>query len=124
MSTTSLPLFDTRLASHAHVRLSKNETWARILEYAELRGRLGFTADELAAAWGCSHNHVAPRICELSESGDLVLTGERRRTRSGFFAGVYVAKQFPQQRRADPAAPAEDYRLFPDDAPPRHLDLG
>lgn len=115
----------TSLASHTHVQPSKNETWERILAYAEGRGCRGFTADELADAWGCSHNHVAPRISELSESGYLILNGERRRTRSGCLARVFVARQFAHARRADP--PAESDRLFPDllpeDDTPRHLDL-
>ncbi len=74
MSSTSLPLFDTRQAAHAKLTPSKQEVYARILGFARWRGQRGFTADELAAAWGCSHNHVAPRIPELKKLGQLVPT--------------------------------------------------
>ncbi len=47
-----------------------------------------FTADELAAAWRCNPNHVAPRISELLTLGRLVETGARRKTRSGHWAAV------------------------------------
>jgi hypothetical protein len=93
----------------------------RILAFALECGRHGFIADELEAAWGCSHNHTSPRIAELLADGELIPTGERRRTRSGSTAHVFVAKQFAEQL-SDP--PAQDLRLFLDDAPPRHLDLG
>jgi hypothetical protein len=104
MATTSLPLFDTRLASHAHVRPSKQDTYARVLAYAELCGSRGFTADEVAVDFGCNHNHTSPRIGELVRTGELIITGRRRPTRSGCLARVFVAKQFPQERRADPPA--------------------
>jgi hypothetical protein len=94
MTSTSLPLFDTREAAHVQVRPTKQDTYARILAYADLRGRRGFTADEATADFGCSHNHVAPRITEPSDAGELVLTGERRRTRSNCLARVFVARQF------------------------------
>jgi hypothetical protein len=121
-SSTWLPLFDTRQAAHAQVQPTKQDTYARILAYAEQRGLHGFTADEAADDFGCSHNHSPPRIGELIRAGELIPTGQRRPTRSGCLARIFIARQFAQQRRVDP--PAEDYRLFPDDAPPRHLDLG
>lgn len=124
MATTSLPLFDTSSAAHARIAPAKAAIRKRILDFAIERGRRGFTADELAAAWNCSHNHSSPRIAELVADGQLIPTGERRRTRSGCTAHVFVARRFAQQLSADPPAPAEDYRLFPDDVPPRHLDLG
>jgi hypothetical protein len=102
------PLFDaqdTRLAAHAHVLATKRETYSRILEHAEQCGRLGFTADELTADWGCSPNHTAPRVTELVASGALVKTEERRPTRSGCLARVYVAKRFalqPPRRNSQP----------------------
>ena len=123
MATTSLPLFDTQPAAHIQVRPRKRDTYARILTYAEQRGPRGFTADQAAVEFDCSHNHTSPRIGELVRAGELIITGRRRPTRSGCLARVFVARQFAQQRSADPPAPAEDYRLFPDDVPPRHPDL-
>jgi hypothetical protein len=124
MATTSLPLFDTQLAAHAQVRPSKRDTYARILTYAEQCGPRGFTSDEAAVDFDCSHNHMSPRIGELVRSGELIITGRCRPTRSGCLARVFVARQFPTQRRADLPEPAKNYRLFPDDVPSRHLDLG
>jgi hypothetical protein len=88
---------DTRLAAHASVLPTKRETYARILEHAEQCGWHGCTSDALAEAWECSHNHVAPRIVELVAPGHLVKTEERRQTRSGRMARVYVAKRFAPQ---------------------------
>lgn len=102
------------LAAHARVEPTKTEVWARILAFAIQGGPRGFTCDELTAAWGCSPNHVAPRCTELLASGDLVRTTRRRDTRAGCPAAVLVAKQFA----------TETDRLFADDAPLRHLDLG
>jgi hypothetical protein len=112
-ASTSLPLFDTREAAHAQVRPSKRANYARILDYAAQCASRGFTADEVAVDFGCSYNHTSPRIGELVRAGELIVTGRRRRTRSGCLARVYVAKQFAQQRRADAPAPAEDL-LFPE----------
>jgi hypothetical protein len=103
---------DTRNAAHDRVQPTKSEVWARILSFAASQGTVGLTADELADLWQCSHNHVAPRISELYDSGDLVVTDERRPTRTGCLARVYVAKQFAPK-------PAEMKSLFGDISPDR-----
>jgi hypothetical protein len=51
----------------------------------------GFTADELCVWFGVQHNTIAPRVCELSQSGQIVDGNKRRKTRSGKSAAVYVA---------------------------------
>ena len=117
MICTPLPLFDIREAAHAQVQPTAQQTRARIMAYARQCGSRGLTADEVAVDFDCSHNHNSPRIGELVRAGELIITGRRRQTRSGCLARVFVAKQVAQQ-------PVEDYRLFPDDAPPRHLDFG
>lgn len=95
MTSMSLPLpFDTRRAAHERISPAKQEIYRRILGFAHWNGHRGFTADELAVSWGCSHNHVAPRICELNKSGKLVATSRTRRTRTGSPARVYVAPEF------------------------------
>ena len=85
---------DTRRDAHARVEPTKAETCARIILFAIGRGTSGLTADELAEAWNCSHNHVAPRISELKASGLLVETDDTRLTRAGSRARVLVARQF------------------------------
>ena len=67
----------------------KEKVRLRILDFVRERGDNGATADEVAAAWDCSHNHVAPRISELQDDGRLV-PRHRRKTRSGRNARVYV----------------------------------
>ncbi len=105
---------DTRRAAHGRVEPTKAQTCAQIMLFATARETYGLIADELADAWQCSHNHVAPRITELKAAGLLVETGRTRLTRAGSPARVLVAKQFA----------TETDRLFPNDAPLRHLDLG
>jgi hypothetical protein len=92
-SRTSLPLFETRQAAHARVAPTKQQH-DRILSFAHDRGPRRFTADELTAAWGCSHNHSSPRITELVKAGKLVATKRRRPTRTGGPACVLVLPEF------------------------------
>jgi hypothetical protein len=68
---------------------AKEKVRLQILDFIRERGDNGATADEVAAAWDCSHNHVAPRISELQDDGRLV-PRHRRKTRSGRNARVYV----------------------------------
>jgi predicted ArsR family transcriptional regulator len=49
----------------------------------------GITADELAIAWRCTHNHAAPRLTHLKQHGQIVDSGERRMTRAGRTAIVW-----------------------------------
>lgn len=98
-------LFDTARAAHATVAPTKAQTCEAIMAFAIQCGELGFIADELAAAWNCSHNHVAPRISELLRVGCLRPTGRTRRTRAGCLARVLVAAQFVARSQSDdPAA--------------------
>ena len=103
------------LAAHARVEPTAQHTGSQIIALATQRGYHGITADEVTAPWGCSPNHVAPRITELKKSGLLVRTNRTRPTQTGSPARVLVATQF---------ANIPEERLFPDDAPLRHLDLG
>lgn len=74
--------------------LQKDEIRATVMQFAIGQGARGITADEVAAAWDCSPNHVAPRITELKAKGHLVDSGDKRATRSGKFAAVLIAKRF------------------------------
>jgi hypothetical protein len=97
MSSRPFPLFDTRQAAHARVAPTKQETYRRILGFARWRGQQGITADELTAAWGCDHNHVAPRISELKKLGLLIPTKRTRPTRTGSPARVFVLPEFADE---------------------------
>jgi hypothetical protein len=68
---------------------AKEQVRLQIIDFIRKQRGNGATADEVAAAWDCSHNHVAPRISELQDDGRLV-PRHRRKTRSGRYARVYV----------------------------------
>jgi len=127
------------LAAHASVQPTKRETCRRILAYGRWCGLRGFTTDQLAAEWGCDHNHVAPRVTELFRAGDLIITEKRRATRSGCLARVYVLSQktsdHPRttddrsvpddaQSRSAEDPPTDRELPFGDSAPERHRDDG
>lgn len=77
----------------AYRMASTNAATIRELVYAHAlaRGERGITADEIAELWGCSPNHVAPRISELKKAGRLVRSEQTRKTRAGCAARVLVA---------------------------------
>jgi hypothetical protein len=67
--------------------------WQRkVYDLAQSLGIYGITADEAAAHFNVGHNTVAPRISELQEEGWLFKTKERRKTRSGCWARVLLAR--------------------------------
>jgi hypothetical protein len=70
-----------------------------VLQFFARRAAHGAIADEIAAAWKCDHNHVAPRCTELLKLGYLALVIEpkpsgignrvkRRATRKGRTARI------------------------------------
>ena len=78
-------------AANLAISASKEVVRKRVLEFAAGRGERGITADEVAEAFHCTHNHVAPRISELRTMGLLLPSDHRRATRSGCTARVLVA---------------------------------
>jgi len=82
-------------SQEANVSIAKNKEAVRmeVFEWAKKQGSKGITADETAAHFNCTHNHVAPRIAELKAMKVLVRSGERRKTRTGRMAAVLVVKQ-------------------------------
>lgn len=79
------------VAANLRAEPTKRATREEIYAFALARGDHGVTADEIAARWGTSHNHVAPRVTEMKLSGRLVPTTRRRATRSGCLARVLIA---------------------------------
>mgnify|MGYP000736604460 CR=1 FL=1 len=77
-------------AAHSDVLPSKADTRQQIMDYARHKKGVGVTADEVAAAFGCTHGHVSPRISELCRSGQLVRSTARRKTRAGSTARVLL----------------------------------
>ena len=65
----------------------------RILGEIQVRGSFGATCDELEQAFGMSHQTVSARCRELNMTGKTKDSGQRRPTRSGRKAIVWVAKE-------------------------------
>ena len=115
-----------RAVVHAYIRKSRYE---------------GTTDDAMSEALGLPHHSVAPRRTGLEDDGlvsklfDSDGQRVRRKTRSGCWAGVYVALEFAPRTSAAPkptmvheppaliaSAPTET--LFGDLAPEDHRDFG
>lgn len=65
----------------------------RIMAEIQVRGSFGATCDELEQAFGMSHQTVSARCRELNMTGKTRDSGQRRPTRSGRKAIVWVAKE-------------------------------
>ena len=101
---------DTSRAAAAQV--SDVET-IRQQVYDLIAGRAeGMTADAVAEHFGCYHNRTSPRIRELVLKGLLMDSGERRDTRSGRRAVVWIRAVLPLPVIEDPLV-AGQLRLLP-----------
>lgn len=65
----------------------------RVLAEIQIRGSFGATCDELEQAFGMSHQTVSARCRELNMTGKTRDSGNRRPTRTGRKAIVWVAKE-------------------------------
>ena len=66
----------------------------RVLEFINSRGTVGATSDEVQAALGLTHQNGSARVSELANRYKLIVdSGQKRRTRSGRKAVVYVVKR-------------------------------
>lgn len=75
----------------------------RIYSWIERRGRFGATADEVEAKSGIRNQTITARIRELELSERLTKTEDKRKTRSGRNARVYVAsKWLPKADNEEP----------------------
>ncbi len=63
----------------------------KVLAHIRMSGSRGATDDELEVALGLSHQTASARRRELELLGQVMKTMQRRKTRSGRTAGVYVA---------------------------------
>lgn len=68
---------------------------ARCLSVVEASGINGATCDEVEAATGLLHQSASARVRELVQMGAIMPNGERRLTRSGRSAQVYVKAETP-----------------------------
>lgn len=63
----------------------------RVYQYIHEQGARGATADEVQVALGLTNQTGAPRVTELCRMGRIARTDERRKTRYGRNAGVYLS---------------------------------
>lgn len=97
-----LPLFDppyqpTDTSKAAAERIRKDAPRLRrlVYEYIAARGQAGTTDQECQEALNLASNTQGPRRIELTDSGHVRDSGQRRPTRSGRGAIVWVATGKP-----------------------------
>lgn len=62
----------------------------QVFAHVKEAGRRGHTTDEIEALMDRAHQAISPRIWELHRSGRIRPSGERRTTRAGRNASVWV----------------------------------
>lgn len=77
---------------------------AKVLAAIVVFGMAGATTDELEAALKMTHQTCSARVNGLAERGAIADSGERRKTRSGRRATVYVAAEYLTEEMREAAA--------------------
>jgi len=67
----------------------------RVFQMVSLAGRRGMTCDETVEITDALHQTISPRFYELHTSGRIIDSGQRRKTRRGRNAIVYVVATRP-----------------------------
>jgi len=78
------------IEAHETVKPYINERCAAVLATLTAVKEGGLTDDEGEAVMGWNHQSYSPRRYDLAKAGLIRKTGERRRTRSGCMADVWV----------------------------------
>jgi DNA adenine methylase len=81
---------DTSLAAASAVAGTAEQMRGRALVEIRSRGVAGATCDEVEVALEMKHQTASARLRELALEGEIADSGERRRTRSGCKAAVWV----------------------------------
>lgn len=84
---------DTSLAAAEAIRPHAPRQQDLVLASIAARYSEGMTCDEVEVALSLSHQTASARIRDLVKAGAIVDSGQRRKTRSGRKAAVYVAKE-------------------------------
>lgn len=79
---------DTSRAAYQTAAVGQNE--ARVMAYVG-RSASGLTCDEFIAITGIPHQSASPAFTALERRGLLLRTDQRRATRTGKLAAVYIA---------------------------------
>jgi hypothetical protein len=96
--------YEQTKSSHEAVR-------QEVYDFIVSRGDKGASADEVSAALGCDKDRTSPRLTELSQMHAIRDSGQRRKTRAGCLAAVYVATATPRHR-LEPRKPVGGYGLL------------
>lgn len=80
-----------QLSLEAERSIDKAAIRQRVVDAIADQGRRGATSDEIEAVTGMPHQTVSARFVEARRLGLIVATGEKRPTRSGRRAAVYVS---------------------------------
>ncbi len=84
---------DTSRAAAASIRVTVSSKRGRVLAFVLERRAKGATCDEVEEALEMSHQTASARVYELRGAKLIVDSTNRRVTRSGGFAAVYVAPE-------------------------------
>jgi predicted transcriptional regulator len=87
LSPGHVPDNDTSIAAADSVAVTAPTIRGKILKHIASVGKV--TCDEIEVVFGLRHQTASARVRELSMLGEIVDTGERRKTRSGRTARVY-----------------------------------
>ena len=85
---------DTSKEAADLIKMKAPKIRERVYRFIHEQGAKGATADEVQVALGLTHQTGAPRVTELARLGRIVRTDERRKTRWGRNAGVYISDVF------------------------------
>lgn len=75
-------------AANARVHHAKYELRAMILHFFRIRASAGASCEEAARELGVRYTTASARISELKADGELIPTGERKRTSGGSTAAI------------------------------------
>jgi len=80
----------------ADKRVAKARDRSQIFGYIKAAGMYGHTLDEMSVILERPCNCISGRFSELKKSGEIIPTEERRKTRTGSLARVYIAATVAQ----------------------------
>jgi hypothetical protein len=86
---------DTSVAAAVKIRDTAPRLRRLVYEYIAAQGQAGATDQECQEALGLASNTQGPRRIELTNSGHVRDSGQRRPTRSGRGAIVWIATEKP-----------------------------
>ena len=81
---------ENSVAAHDSIKPSKDALRLRIVNYIISRGLYGATSDEVEQGLGLTHQTASARLTEAKAKGELIVSGMKRKTRSGRKADVLI----------------------------------